>query len=155
MNQGAVTGTMPLTNGNNGNNGNTPLTNLQAEAALVATAVAKMLTSSTSTSASTLAAAAAAPASGAGVAAPTAAVAPAVGSAVTTGKAEVTWSKHVDPESGRAYLVSSAGEHRWAQPDKVARAFRPKAVVTDGTYHVTSSYILCHIIIHTMSHHHT
>jgi hypothetical protein len=26
---------------------------------------------------------------------------------------------------------------------------------TTHTYYVTSSYILCHIIIHTMSHHHT
>ena len=81
------------------------MSEIQKEAAVVAAAVAKILvhepaltpTTATATATTTSAANVAPPAE------------KAVRAAAAAATAEVTWSKHTDPESGREYYVSSTG----------------------------------------------
>ena len=86
-------------------------THTHTQAAMIAGAVAKVLSAgtppTTPTTPTTAAVAAPTPASGAGAATAT--------QAVTEVTPAVTWSKHIDPESGQAYLVSSSGQHMWVE----------------------------------------
>ena len=78
----------------------------------------------------TTAAAVPSPVSGAGAAT--------VAQAVAAVTPAVTWIKHIDPESGQAYLVSSSGLHQWVQetpvetPVETPSTLQRKSVVDKG-----------------------
>jgi hypothetical protein len=53
------------------------------------------------------------------------------------------------------YLYVYCCRQKWGQYDVLCHALDHVDAQVCSSVYVTSSYILCHIIIHTMSHHHT